>query len=69
MTSCGQKCNSSKRFIVLEEFYDEFVEKLYETMKDLKVGDPMDENVDIGPLAKKELVEELEKMVEKSVEK
>ena len=68
MSSCGQKCNSSKRFIVLEKYYNEFVEKFTKAMWELKVWDPMDD-VDIGPLAKKELIDELEKIISQSVEK
>jgi acyl-CoA reductase-like NAD-dependent aldehyde dehydrogenase len=37
MSANGQKCNSSKRFIILEKYYDEFVEKFTKTVKNLKI--------------------------------
>ena len=66
MSSCGQKCNSSKRFIVLEKYYDEFVEKYAQAMKSLKIWNPF-QDVDVGPLAKEELLDELEEIVTGSV--
>jgi len=68
MSSCGQKCNSSKRFIVLEKYYDEFVKKLTSAMENLKIWNPFDD-VDVGPLAKEELLDELEQIVSESVKK
>jgi len=65
MSSCGQKCNSSKRFIVLEKYYDEFVEKFTKAMNKLKVWKPFDD-VDVWPLAKEELLDELEQIVSES---
>jgi succinate-semialdehyde dehydrogenase/glutarate-semialdehyde dehydrogenase len=48
----GQACNNSKRFIVHEAVYDEFVESLTKKLKDyVKIGDPMDQNTTIGPLS------------------
>jgi succinate-semialdehyde dehydrogenase/glutarate-semialdehyde dehydrogenase len=37
MSNVGQKCNSSKRFIILEPYFDEFVEKFTIAMKNLKI--------------------------------
>lgn len=67
-SNAGQKCNSSKRFIVLERYYDEFVDRFAQAIKALKVGNPFDD-VDIGPLAKLDLVEQLEAMVKDAVAK
>lgn len=47
----GQSCIAGKRFIVHAEVYDEFVDKFVAKMNALKVGDPMDEATDVGPLA------------------
>ena len=66
MSSCGQKCNSSKRFIILEQFYDEFVEKFTNKMKSLKIWNPF-EDVDVWPLAKEELLDELEELINESI--
>lgn len=47
----GQSCIAGKRFIVHADIYDEFVGAFVERMNALKVGDPMDESTDVGPLA------------------
>jgi succinate-semialdehyde dehydrogenase/glutarate-semialdehyde dehydrogenase len=47
----GQACINAKRFIVHADCYDVFVERFSAAMAALRVGDPMDEQVDIGPLA------------------
>lgn len=47
----GQICTSSKRFIVTEKNYDAFLEKLVESFKNVKWGDPMDPDTDLGPLS------------------
>ena len=47
----GQSCIAGKRFIVHVDVYDEFVRQFAEKMNALKVGDPMDETTDVGPLA------------------
>ena len=62
-----QKCNSSKRFIVLEKYYDEFCEKYTKKMEWLKIGDPMNSEIELPPLAKLDLVIEIEKQVSKTV--
>jgi succinate-semialdehyde dehydrogenase/glutarate-semialdehyde dehydrogenase len=47
----GQSCIAGKRFIVHADVYDTFVQKFADKMNALKVGDPMDEATDVGPLA------------------
>ncbi|WP_123023506.1 NADP-dependent succinic semialdehyde dehydrogenase [Mycolicibacterium stellerae] len=47
----GQSCIAGKRFIVHADVYDEFVRHFVDKMNALKVGDPMDEATDVGPLA------------------
>lgn len=47
----GQSCIAGKRFIVHADVYDEFVGHFVDKMAALKVGDPMDEATDVGPLA------------------
>jgi len=51
MLNNGQSCIAAKRFILAESIADRFVEQLSIKFQSLKVGDPMDENTDIGPLA------------------
>ena len=51
----GQSCIAAKRFIIVESVYDEF-EKLYlEIMSKKRMGDPLDENNDLGPQASLQL--------------
>ncbi|WP_262283715.1 NADP-dependent succinic semialdehyde dehydrogenase [Micromonospora sp. MA102] len=47
----GQSCIAAKRFIVHTDVFDAFAEKFAARMSALRVGDPMDENTDVGPLA------------------
>ena len=47
----GQSCIAAKRFIVHADVYDEFAERFVARMAALRVGDPMDEATDVGPLA------------------
>ena len=64
----GQSCINAKRIIVHEEIADEFERRYVEEMQALKVGDPMDEGTDVGPLAMPQLVEDLDDQVKRSVE-
>ena len=64
----GQSCIAAKRFIVHEEIYDEFERRFVAGMEALKVGDPMDEATEIGPLATRQIVEDIDDQVRRSVE-
>jgi succinate-semialdehyde dehydrogenase / glutarate-semialdehyde dehydrogenase len=63
----GQSCIAAKRFIVAEEIADEFERRFVKGMESLKVGDPMDEATDVGPLATEDILETLEEQVRQSV--
>ena len=63
----GQSCNAAKRFIIHELVYTIFKEKLIEKIAALKVGDPLDEQTNIGPLARIDLAEKVKSQIEKSV--
>ncbi len=63
----GQSCIAAKRFIVHQRVSDEFEQRFVKGMEALKVGDPMDEETDIGPLATRALLEQLHQQVQKSV--
>jgi succinate-semialdehyde dehydrogenase/glutarate-semialdehyde dehydrogenase len=64
----GQSCIAAKRFIVETGVYDAFVAQLLESLKRIRMGDPMQEGVDLGPLAKASFAVELEQLVQKSME-
>jgi succinate-semialdehyde dehydrogenase/glutarate-semialdehyde dehydrogenase len=64
----GQSCIAIKRFIVDSLIYDEFVERFVEQSRALRMGDPMDEATDLGPLARADLRENLHRQVQASVE-
>lgn len=68
MMNCGQSCIAAKRFILLESIYDEFVTKFKKAVSELKRGDTMDDSTQIGPLARKDLADQLHSQVERSVE-
>ncbi|MET7514842.1 NADP-dependent succinic semialdehyde dehydrogenase [Streptomyces sp. NPDC005480] len=64
----GQSCIAAKRFIVHTDVYDEFAELFVSGMRALRVGDPMDENTDVGPLASEQGRSDLEELVDDAVE-
>ncbi|MCT7351965.1 NADP-dependent succinic semialdehyde dehydrogenase [Streptomyces sp. 15-116A] len=63
----GQSCIAAKRFIVHTDVYDAFAERFTEGMKALKVGDPMEEGTDVGPLASEQGRKDLEELVDDAV--
>jgi succinate-semialdehyde dehydrogenase/glutarate-semialdehyde dehydrogenase len=60
----GQSCIAAKRFIVHTDVYEEFAAAFTEAMSALRVGDPMDEATDVGPLASEQGRADLEELVE-----
>jgi len=68
MQNTGQSCIAAKRFIVCADIYDAFLEKFIAKVKSLKSGDPMNEETFIGVMAREDLVEELQKQVNDSIE-
>ena len=64
----GQSCIAAKRFIVHEAIYEQFERRFVERMAALKVGDPLDESTDIGPLATADLLATLEDQVSRTVQ-
>ena len=63
----GQSCIAAKRFIVADEVYNEFEERFVSEMKALRIGDPMDEATEIGPLATPQILDDLVDQVNKAV--
>jgi succinate-semialdehyde dehydrogenase/glutarate-semialdehyde dehydrogenase len=69
MINNGQSCIAAKRFIVHEEIYDDFLERFVARVSSVKVGDPMDEATELGPLATAAIRDELDAQVKASVAK
>jgi len=65
----GQSCIAAKRFIVVEKIYNEFEKKFVDAMGKVKIGDPMDTDTELGPIAREDLLNELDAQVKRSVEK
>ena len=63
----GQSCIAAKRFIVEESVADEFEERFTAAVAALKVGNPMDRANQVGPLARADLVDDLERQVNESM--
>lgn len=64
----GQSCTAAKRFIVVKKVAKEFTDGFVKGFSALKVGDPMDETVEVGPIAREDLMAQLDHQVQKSVE-
>ena len=62
----GQSCIAAKRFIIHEQIYDRFESEFAAAMKKLTVGDPLDEQTDIGPLATEQILDDLDQQVRQS---
>lgn len=67
LRNAGQACNSPKRLIVMDEYYDEFLKVVVEEFKNAVVGDPMDPNTDVGPMSSEQALEELMEQIEDTV--
>jgi acyl-CoA reductase-like NAD-dependent aldehyde dehydrogenase len=65
--NCGQSCIASKRFIVIKKVADEFIEKFVQKTEKLKVGDPLSDGTDIGPLVNASSREKIDSQVKESV--
>jgi succinate-semialdehyde dehydrogenase/glutarate-semialdehyde dehydrogenase len=64
----GQSCIAAKRFVVHTDVYDEFLGAFRDEMASLVVGDPTDEDTDVGPQAREGLMADLHEQVERTVE-
>jgi succinate-semialdehyde dehydrogenase/glutarate-semialdehyde dehydrogenase len=63
----GQSCIAAKRFLVEEALADRFEEEFVHRMEELKVGDPMDRATDVGPMAREDLLGDLDDQVKRTV--
>jgi succinate-semialdehyde dehydrogenase / glutarate-semialdehyde dehydrogenase len=68
LINTGQSCIAAKRFIVVEPVREAFESRLVEHMRGYRVGDPLDEATDVGPLAREDLRDELHDQVVRSLE-
>ena len=67
MMNSGQVCISAKRFIVEQSIFDQFVEEQKVLLESLKPGDPLSPETNMAPLARKDLLDSIDKQVQKSV--
>ncbi len=65
--NCGQSCIASKRFIVVKNVANEFIEKFVQKAEKLKVGDPLSDDTDIGPLVNASGLKKIDSQVKESV--
>jgi succinate-semialdehyde dehydrogenase/glutarate-semialdehyde dehydrogenase len=63
----GQSCNAAKRFIVIDDLYDAFVEKFSAALGEAKVGDPFADDTVLGPLSSLAAAERLDEQVQRAV--
>ena len=64
----GQSCIAAKRFILADEIYDAFLSEFVAKMRALKVGDPLQPETELGPLASEAILKGVDEQVQKSIE-
>jgi acyl-CoA reductase-like NAD-dependent aldehyde dehydrogenase len=65
--NCGQSCIASKRFIVVKNVANEFIEKFVQKAEKLRVGDPLSDDTDIGPLVNASGLNKIDSQVKESI--
>jgi succinate-semialdehyde dehydrogenase/glutarate-semialdehyde dehydrogenase len=65
----GQSCNAAKRFIVVDELYEPFLEKFTEKLSEVETGDPTSADTALGPLSSLKAAETLDEQVKRAVER
>jgi succinate-semialdehyde dehydrogenase/glutarate-semialdehyde dehydrogenase len=68
LDNTGQSCNAAKRFIVVDELYDEFLEKFREKLEAATPGDPTSEDTEVGPLSSQTAADRLEDQVKRAID-
>jgi succinate-semialdehyde dehydrogenase/glutarate-semialdehyde dehydrogenase len=68
LDNTGQSCNAAKRFIVVDDLYEPFLEKFTAAMTSTKPGDPTSEETEIGPLSSKSAADRLEDQVKRAID-
>ena len=64
--NAGQSCIAAKRFIVHQQIADDFESRFVKGMAALRVGDPQDDDTEVGPLASQQVADDLEKQVRRA---
>jgi succinate-semialdehyde dehydrogenase/glutarate-semialdehyde dehydrogenase len=67
MINQGQSCIAAKRFIVVESRIKEFEEKIKAAMQNLKTGNPLEPETQVGPMARKDLVDDIDRQIQQSI--
>jgi acyl-CoA reductase-like NAD-dependent aldehyde dehydrogenase len=65
--NCGQSCVASKRFIVSKKISNEFIESFVQKTEKLRVGDPLSDNTDIGPLSSIKSLDNIDSLVKDAI--
>jgi succinate-semialdehyde dehydrogenase/glutarate-semialdehyde dehydrogenase len=68
LENTGQACNAAKRFVVLDEYYDDFVSKFSDALTKVEPSDPKEEGTAIGPLSSATAAERLEEQVKRALD-
>lgn len=63
----GQSCIAAKRFIIADQIYERFLEQFVDRMRALKVGEPMDPETELGPLATEQILQGVHDQVQKTI--
>src|SRR5690349_17403203 len=63
----GQSCIAAKRFIIADEIHEQFLQQFVERMRGLKIGDPMDPETELGPLATEQILQGVDDQVQKTI--
>ena len=63
----GQSCIAAKRFVIADEIYERFLQQFVERMRALKIGDPMDPETELGPLATEQILQGMHDQVQKTI--
>ena len=69
LSNAGQACNAAKRFIVVEDFYDDFTRKLTASFQSVTAGDPLEADTVLGPLSSQTAADTLLEQVKDAVDK
>lgn len=67
--NCGQACTASKRFIVVDAVYDDFVAKFIEATRAYEIGDPSQKATKLGPMSSNEALNDLDELVQDAIGK
>jgi succinate-semialdehyde dehydrogenase / glutarate-semialdehyde dehydrogenase len=67
MQNAGQSCIAAKRFIVLKAVKDNFLQQFEQGIKAIRQGNPFEDQITMGPMARLDLAEKLEKQVQDSI--